>query len=111
MNKINDDGSIKFTPGQSARDESLINEIIHYVNHPELGQLIVYIQDKQRLRQLISLVKKRLFGFEKNEIYLEIHSQVADLEMLLKRKNQVRVVFMTSSAARGISFPLAKHII
>jgi hypothetical protein len=111
VNKINDDGSIKFTPGQSARDESLINEIIHYVNHPELGQLIVYIQDKQRLRQLISLVKKRLFGFEKNEIYLEIHSQVADLEMLLKRKNQVRVVFMTSSAARGISFPLAKHII
>lgn len=111
VNKINDDGSIKFTHGQSARDESLINEIIHYVNHPELGQLIVYIQDKQRLRQLISLVKKRLFGFEKNEIYLEIHSQVADLEMLLKRKNQVRVVFMTSSAARGISFPLAKHII
>ncbi|MEH1965389.1 ATP-binding protein [Nostoc sp.] len=111
VNKINDDGSIKFTPGQSARDESLINEIIHYVNHPELGQLIVYIQDKQRLRQLISLVKKRLFGFEKNDIYLEIHSQVADLEMLLKRKNQVRVVFMTSSAARGISFPLAKHII
>lgn len=111
VNKINDDGSIKFTPFQSARDESLINEIIHYVNHPELGQLIVYIQDKQRLKQLIYLAKKRLSGFSQNETYLEIHSQVADLETLLKCKNKARVVFMTSSAARGISFPLAKHII
>ncbi|KYC44091.1 hypothetical protein WA1_02830 [Scytonema hofmannii PCC 7110] len=111
VNKINDDGSVKIKLGQSVRDEALINEIIHYVNQPELGQLIVYIQDKQRLRQLISLVKKKLSWFKKNETYLEIHSQVTDMETLLKCKNQVRVVFMTSSAARGISFPHAKHII
>ncbi len=111
VNKINNDGSIKIKLGQSARDESLINKIIHHVNHPDLGQLIVYIQDKQRLRQLISLVKKRLSRFDKNKTYLEIHSQVADVETLLKCKNKVQVVFMTSSAARGISFPHAKHII
>ncbi|MUG93372.1 ATP-binding protein [Scytonema sp. UIC 10036] len=113
VSKINEDGSINTELGQSARDESLVNEITCYVNNPDLGQLIVYIQDKQRLRQLISFVKKKLSRFDKNETYLEIHSQIPDgeMEMLLKRKNDVRVVFMTASAARGISFPLVKHII
>ena len=113
VSKINDDGSIKNKPGRSARDESLVTEIIHHVNHPDLGQLLVYIQDKQRLRQLISLVKKRLSRFDQNKTYLEIHSQVPDgnKETLLECRNKVRVVFMTSSAARGISFPHARHII
>ncbi len=104
---------VKNKPGRSARDESLVTEIIHHVNHPDLGQLLVYIQDKQRLRQLISLVKKRLYRFDQNKTYLEIHSQVPDgnKETLLECRNQVRVVFMTSSAARGISFPHARHII
>ncbi|MFB2836537.1 hypothetical protein [Floridanema evergladense] len=114
VSKINDDGSIKNKLGKSARDESLVTEIIHHIKNPDLGQLLVYIQDKQRLRQIISLVKKRVSGFDKYKTYLEIHSQVPDdKEMLLKYKDriQLRVVFMTSSAARGISFPHAKHII
>lgn len=114
ISQINEDGSIKGKPGQSARNESLVTEIIHHVDEPDSGQLLVYIQDKQRLRQLISLVKKRLAHFEQNKTYLEIHSQVSDADkekMLLECKNQVRVVFMTSSASRGISFPRARHII
>lgn len=112
VSKINDDGSIKNKLGKSARDESLVTEIIHHFKNLDLGQLLVYIQDKQRLKQLISLVKKRLSRFDKNDAYLEIHSQVPDdKEILLKCKDRVRVVFMTSSAARGISFPHAKHII
>lgn len=108
VSKINNDGSIKGKPGQSARDNSLVTEIIHHVDHPDSGQLLVYIQDKQRLKQLISLVKNKFSRFEKNKTYLEIHSQVSDAEkeMLLEYKNQVRVVCMTSSASRGISFPV-----
>lgn len=110
--KINEDGSLKNKLGQSARDESLVTEIIHHVSEPNSDQLLVYIQDKQRLIQLIDFVKKTLPRFDKNKAYLEIHSlSDPDKESRLECKDQVRVVFMTSSASRGISFPHAKHII
>ena len=113
ISKINDDGSIKGKFDQSARDKSFVTEIIHHINDPDSGQLLVYIQDKQRLRHLISLVKKKVSSFEKNNTYLEIHSQVtaADEKILRECKERVKVVFMTSSASRGISFPHARHII
>jgi len=110
--KINEDGSLKNKLGQSARDDSLVTEIIHHVSEQNSDQLLVYIQDKQRLIQLIDLVKKRWPRFDKNKAYLEIHSlSDPDKESRLECKDQVRVVFMTSSASRGISFPHAKHII
>ena len=111
VNKLNEDGSIKQKSlGQSNRDRSLVSEIIQHVQYSESGQLLVYIQNKSRLTGLIDLVKQQLPGFDKNEEYIEIHSQVFDANKL-EDKDKVKVVFMTSSAARGISFPLAKHII
>ena len=110
--KINEDGSLKNKLGQSARDESLVTEIIRHVTEQNSDQLLVYIQDKQRLIQLIALVQKKLPRFEKNKVYLEIHSlSNLDKENHLENNDEIRVVFMTSAASRGISFPHAKHII
>ena len=114
VSKINEDGFIKDNPDM--RNKSLLAEIAAHLEKDDSGQLLVYIQDKQRLKQLISLAKQEIPSFQKNKnIYLELHAQVyesSDRKQLLARKDQdVRVVFMTSSASRGISFPKAKHII
>lgn len=114
VSKINEDGSIKDNP--DLRNKSLLTEIAAHLERSNSGQLLVYIQDKQRLKQLISLAKQKIPSFQRNNnIYLELHAQVynsSERKELLARKDQdVRVVFMTSSASRGISFPKAKHII
>lgn len=76
------------------------------------GQVLVYIQDKRRLQQLIEEIRKHR-RFEKNKDYLEIHASISENEKkeIHNYKNDVQVVFMTSSASRGLSFPKAKHIL
>ncbi|GAC1505660.1 MAG: hypothetical protein NVS2B14_17870 [Chamaesiphon sp.] len=87
-----------------------INERISRLNG---GQLIVYIQDKPRLQRLIEEIKNQRKKFEKNRDYLEIHADISpqEKEDIDKYKNSVNVVFMTSSASRGLSFPKTKHIL
>ncbi|MFB2838448.1 helicase-related protein [Floridanema evergladense] len=76
------------------------------------GQILVYIQDKRRLQELIEKIKQQR-EFIKNQDYLEIHANLSDNDQqeIQQYKNQVKVVFMTSSASRGLSFPKAKHIL
>src|SRR5919201_1618329 len=81
------------------------------------AQVIVYIQDKTRLARVIAAVRQRRGahgqGFAKGQDYLEIHASISDEDRarVHARKDHVPVVFMTSSASRGLSFPLGRHIL
>lgn len=76
-------------------------------------QVLVYIQDKGRLANLIALLEKRLSSFVREEDYLEIHANIsdADRKMVEEKRKTVRIVFMTASASRGLSFPEATHFL
>ncbi len=88
----------------------ILNEIIRQDNS---YQTIVYIQNKNRLQELIKTLKSRLESFEKFEQYIEIHSNNPDneIEEIKDKKNSVKIIFMTSSASRGLSFPKVKRIL
>lgn len=80
------------------------------------GQIIVYIQDKARLAQLIELVRARLAPdatFDKPSDYIEIHANLPlkEEKAVEHHKGTASVVFMTSSASRGLSFERARHIL
>ncbi len=77
------------------------------------GQIIVYIQNKDSLKQLITKISKERHNFTLHQEYLEIHASLSDKEEaeIQKYQNQVKVVFMTASASRGLSFPKTKHIL
>lgn len=92
--------------------QQLLNDIKERLSRSDTGQIIVYIQDKPRLQQLIEKIKQD-WKFEKNSDYLDIHADISEQEKedIDKYKNRVHVIFMTSSASRGLSFPKAKHIL
>ncbi|MBP0008638.1 helicase-related protein [Roseofilum sp. Belize Diploria] len=77
------------------------------------AQILVYIQNKQRLQQLIESLQRLWQRFEKNQDYLEIHSSLSESEkqVIHLYQNQVKIIFMTSSGSRGLSFPKVKHIL
>jgi hypothetical protein len=79
----------------------------------EVPQILVYIQDKQRLANLIERVRTELGRFEKEDDYLEIHASISEKARRIaeQKRTLVRVVFMTSSASRGLSFPDATHFL
>lgn len=77
------------------------------------GQIIVYIQNKDTLKQLITKISQLRRSFTLHQEYLEIHASLSDKEeaKIQKYQNTVKVVFMTASASRGLSFPKTKHIL
>ena len=77
------------------------------------SQIIVYVQDKSRLANLIENIKQSKNKFKKYQDYLEIHASLSEQDKLniYQYKDSVKVVFMTASASRGLSFPQAKHIL
>ncbi len=76
-------------------------------------QIIVYIQDKTRLNDLINTLQEWKQRFELYQDYLEIHADLSqsDKQKIHEYKNKVQIIFMTASASRGLSFPNAKHIL
>ncbi|MCT7966408.1 helicase [Laspinema sp. D1] len=91
----------------------LAEDIYQLLIQPDSRQILVYIQDKKRLQELIETLRKRRGKFEPYRDYLEIHASLAEAEKLRIQtyKQDVKVVFMTSSASRGLSFPKAQHIL
>ncbi|MHC5933932.1 helicase-related protein [Nostoc sp.] len=77
------------------------------------GQIIVYIQNKDSLKYLITQIYREYPKFKLHEEYLEIHASLSDKEEaeIQKYRNKVKVVFMTASASRGLSFPQTKYIL
>ena len=76
-------------------------------------QIIVYIQDKKRLGDLINTLQERKQRFEPYQDYLEIHADLSqtDKQKIHEHKDKVQIIFMTASASRGLSFPRTKHIL
>jgi len=91
----------------------ILKDIDSLLQRSDVSQLIVYIQDKQRLADLIEKIRKHRGEFEKSKDYLEIHANISEeeKEQIHRYKNEVKVVFMTASGSRGLSFPKAKHIL
>ena len=82
-------------------------------NQQNDSQILVYIQDKQRLQKLIEQIRKTRKTFEKNKDYLEVHANLAegDRKEIHLYKQRVKIIFMTSSGSRGLSFPKVKYLL
>lgn len=93
--------------------KQIVEDINTFLNQPNSEQLIVYIQDKQRLADLIEKIREERGEFIQHQDYLEIHASLSEYEKqrVHEDKNNVKVIFMTASASRGLSFPKAKHIL
>ncbi len=93
--------------------QRMVEDIDTLLQRQDVPQIIVYIQDKKRLARLIDALKARRGSFEKNKDYIPIHASISDKDKhdISKVKDRVRVVFMTASASRGLSFPKTTHIL
>jgi len=93
--------------------KEILQEINSLLKKSDVDQIIVYIQNKPKLTKLIEKISKDWGVFEKGKDYLEIHANISeeDKQQIEKYKNQVKVVFMTASGSRGLSFPKVKHIL
>ncbi len=93
---------------------NMVADIIATLDDEQVRQQLVYIQDKQRLAELIQRIKKARDGhFEHKEDYLEINANISeqDRDDIKTYRKTVKVVFMTASASRGLSFPEATRIL
>ncbi len=90
----------------------IIEDINQRLEIPGVEQIIVYIQDKRRLAQLIDKIQNER-EFKRYTDYLEVHANISEeeKEQIQKCKNKVKVIFMTASGSRGLSFPKTKHIL
>lgn len=93
--------------------DEILEDIEALLKRSDVEQLIVYIQDKQRLGKLIDKIREHRGRFQKGTDYIEIHVNIGEeeKELIQKCKKKVKVVFMTASGSRGLSFPKAKHIL
>ena len=91
----------------------ILQDIEALLQRSDVEQVIVYIQDKQRLGGLIDKITEHRGDFKKGTDYIEIHANIGEEEKELVQKYQkdAKVVFMTASGSRGLSFPKAKHIL
>ncbi len=111
--KYNENASLKEDNDLVKRVQS---EIIHDINQrlAESGveQIIVYIQNKRRLAELIDKIQKER-EFNQFEDYLEIHANISEEEKakIQECKDTAKVIFMTASGSRGLSFPKTKQIL
>jgi hypothetical protein len=114
--------AVKFTEDISLNPKNDLvkrvqSQIIEDINQrlaiPGVEQIIVYIQDKRRLTELIVRIRSSRDRFEPFLDYLEVHANISEeeKEQIHKCKNTVKVIFMTASGSRGLSFPKTKHIL
>ncbi|MEG4453636.1 helicase [Microcoleus sp. N9_A1] len=91
----------------------IIEDINQRLAIPGVEQIIVYIQDKRRLTELIVRIRSSRDRFDPFLDYLEVHANISEeeKEQIHKCKNTVKVIFMTASGSRGLSFPKTKHIL
>ncbi|MDM8560230.1 helicase-related protein [Candidatus Parabeggiatoa sp. HSG14] len=119
MASINNDSDAIVTSDNITQNQAwILHDLIKMLRDSAKGQIIVYIQNIQRLNQLINAIKARqadLPGntFEEFKDYLQIHSIISDetRQKIHVHKNTVKIIFMTSSASRGITFARVRHII
>ncbi|MBF2064261.1 MAG: helicase [Calothrix sp. C42_A2020_038] len=90
----------------------ILKDIQTLLRNPDIEQFIVYIQHKRKLSELIAKIQKHQ-DFDLYTDYLEIHASISEEEKqkIHQYQNEVKVIFMTSSGSRGLSFPKVKHIL
>lgn len=95
--------------------EQIIKDIENLCQNSQVEQFIVYIQNKPKLAEIIDKIQEKLGigNFIKNTHYLEIHANISEQEKqeIKQYQEKVKVVFMTASGSRGLSFPKATHIL
>ncbi|MFN7351067.1 MAG: helicase-related protein [Dolichospermum sp.] len=100
---------------EKALQNQLLKDIEDLLQTSAVEQIIVYIQNKPKLAELIDKIQSKLGqeNFQKNIHYLEIHANISEQEKqdIQKYQETVKIVFMTASGSRGLSFPKAKHIL
>ncbi|MBD2690301.1 helicase-related protein [Anabaena catenula] len=98
---------------ESGLQTEILKDIESLLQRSDVGQVIVYIQNKRKLAELIDKIKRHRGTFEKCIDYLEIHANISEEEKkeIKKFQENVKVIFMTASGSRGLSFPKAKHIL
>nr|BBH92372.1 hypothetical protein KTA_05710 [Thermogemmatispora argillosa] len=98
---------------KSSLQEHLLEDLLTILQQPEAPQVLIYIQDKQRLAELIAELQRRLGRFQLYEDYLAIHANISEEEKqnVKNYQNRVRAIFMTASASRGLSFEGAREIL
>ncbi len=95
----------------------LIADILLLLQNPNSDQLIIYVQNKRVLGELIAEIgmirEQQKEPFVERQDYVQIHSNLSEeyKKSLEQYKNEVKLVFMTSSASRGLSFPNARHLL
>lgn len=93
--------------------DQITEDIQTLIKQPDTEQIIVYIQNKNRLTELIHRIREKQESFQCYKDYLQIHASLTEEEKnnIHSCQNQVKVIFMTASASRGLSFPKTKHIL
>lgn len=93
--------------------QEILQDLKRLLKKSDVDQIIVYIQNKPKLTELIEKIRKDWGEFKKGQDYLEIHANISeeDKQQIERYKNQVKIVFMTASGSRGLSFPKTKHIL
>lgn len=112
--KYQEDAPLKPKSNLVKRVQSeIIEDIDRRLAIPGVEQIIVYIQNKQRLAELIDKIRESRENFEAFTDYLEIHANISEEEKdkIQEYKNTAQVIFMTASGSRGLSFPKTKHIL
>src|SRR5258708_7390764 len=95
------------------QQQLLVEDITALMERSPEGQILVYIQDKQRLAELITTITQRRGEFVRGTHYQEIHANISEKHKreIQESQDRVQVISMTASASRGISFKRAKHIL
>ncbi|MGL4850378.1 MAG: helicase-related protein, partial [Clostridium sp.] len=99
-------------------NREIIVETFDFIENNKDEQIIIYIQDIQRLIECEAMIEaewKKRWKKEakKNEDYIIINSTMSDKDRdsVFKVKEKAKIVLMTSSASRGISFKKATCIL
>ncbi|MGB7520340.1 MAG: helicase-related protein [Spirulinaceae cyanobacterium] len=97
---------------EESSQKEIIKDIEQITSHSPNEQIIIYIQDKARLQDLINTLQESRGKFTPYQDYLEIHAD-SDKQEITQYKNnrEIQFIFMTASASRGLSFPYVKHIL
>lgn len=111
---------------QKAMQERMVEDILALLDiaeqpcqsdQMESPQILVYIQDKQRLGLLTEAIrrvrKEQGKSFAPTQDYLEIHANISEEQKkeIKDYQNRVSVIFMTASASRGLSFYRTRYIL
>ncbi len=99
-------------------DDTMARDTVDLLVRKVSKQVIIYVQDITRLRYIENklqqyYIEKVHEKLERGKDYITINSTISDAQRkeVFEYKDDAKIVLMTSSASRGISFPNATSIL